>query len=210
MAPSTADGQQPRKGNLSKSTPGSRSSSPSASSRRVQKLNSYLSKIASKSAENLSRAAESSDESMELLRKTNIRRWDGTRRTTTNWDSIRRVSSSNHVFMLSEVETSANMLFRILNFGFPMVTAWYISTLKVNQGEVPLCVFHLLLSNRATAGHCLLDTVPKQTLKVLPQPQITRRRRMRITSLTHLHRPNMSSTFQHHPDRRRKVPSATI
>ncbi|KAL8761603.1 MAG: hypothetical protein Q9184_002278 [Pyrenodesmia sp. 2 TL-2023] len=70
--------------------PGSRSNSPGAPSRRVQKLNSYLSKMASRSTDNLQRVAPTPDNPLEPIRMTNIRRWDGTRRTTTNWDSIRK------------------------------------------------------------------------------------------------------------------------
>lgn len=85
---------QRSRGSLSKSMPGSRSNSPGAPSRRVQKLNSYLSKMASRSTDNLQKAAPTLDNPLEPIRTTNIRRWDGTRRTTTNWDSIRRVSHS--------------------------------------------------------------------------------------------------------------------
>lgn len=80
---------------ISKSTPGSRSNSPGAPSRRIQKLNSYLSKMANNSAENLNRASEPMTKPppvYEPTRTASIRRWDGTRRTTTKWDSIRRVS----------------------------------------------------------------------------------------------------------------------
>ena len=78
--------------NASKSTPGSRSSSPTAPSRRIQKLNSYLSKMASKSTDNLKGSSNSVPRDTESSRTTSVKRWDGIRRTTTNWDSIRRVS----------------------------------------------------------------------------------------------------------------------
>ena len=85
------------RGNVSRSMPGSRSNSPGAPSRRIQKLNSYLSKMGSTSTENLSRPSEPVKAPMkpmiEPVRATMTRRWDGARRTTTNWDSIRRVSS---------------------------------------------------------------------------------------------------------------------
>ncbi|KAL8842536.1 MAG: hypothetical protein Q9170_000490 [Blastenia crenularia] len=87
MTSPTVAGQRPA---LSKSMPGSRSNSPGAPSRRIQKLNSYLSKLASKSSENLLRTTAPLDNTMEPIHTTNIRRWDGARRTTTNWDSIRR------------------------------------------------------------------------------------------------------------------------
>lgn len=87
--------QRPFRGQISKSTPGSRSNSPGTPSRRIQKLNSYLSKMANNSTENLNRASEpmtGPPPVYEPTRTTSIRRWDGARRTTTNWDSIRRVS----------------------------------------------------------------------------------------------------------------------
>ncbi|KAL8870948.1 MAG: hypothetical protein Q9174_003123, partial [Haloplaca sp. 1 TL-2023] len=71
-----------------------KSNSPGAPSRRIQKLNSYLSKMGSTSTENLSRPSEPVKAPIiEPVRATMTRRWDGARRTTTNWDSIRRVSS---------------------------------------------------------------------------------------------------------------------
>ncbi|KAL8949209.1 MAG: hypothetical protein Q9222_004659 [Ikaeria aurantiellina] len=87
----TSNQRQPRfRGNISKSMPGSRSNSPGAPSRRIQKLNSYLSKMASHSSDNLHTASVTFTKPIEPMRNTSIRRWDGTRRTTTNWDSIRR------------------------------------------------------------------------------------------------------------------------
>ncbi|KAL8753840.1 MAG: hypothetical protein Q9199_004749 [Rusavskia elegans] len=85
--------QRPFRGQISKSTPGSRSNSPGTPSRRIQKLNSYLSKMANNSTENLNRASEpmtAPPPVYQPTRTTSIRRWDGARRTTTNWDSIRR------------------------------------------------------------------------------------------------------------------------
>ncbi|KAL9031385.1 MAG: hypothetical protein Q9196_000569 [Gyalolechia fulgens] len=70
--------------------PGSRGSSPGAPSRRVKKLNAYLSKIASQSTDNLPRMTEPWKKPMDPVQTTTIRRWDGTTRTSTNWDSIRR------------------------------------------------------------------------------------------------------------------------
>ncbi|KAL8693823.1 MAG: hypothetical protein Q9218_001423 [Villophora microphyllina] len=90
MASRNVQGQRPFRGGLSKSTPGSRSNSPGAPSRRIQKLNSYLSKIASNSTDNLSRMTEPVSQPVEPVRASVTRRWDGARRTTTNWDSIRR------------------------------------------------------------------------------------------------------------------------
>ncbi|KAI4257298.1 MAG: hypothetical protein LQ352_001710 [Teloschistes flavicans] len=81
---------RPFKGIRSKSTPGSRSNSPGAPSRRIQKLNSYLSKMANHSTDNLSRMSEPMSKSSEPVRTAVTRRWDGARRTTTNWDAIRR------------------------------------------------------------------------------------------------------------------------
>ncbi|KAL9590475.1 MAG: hypothetical protein Q9203_000703 [Teloschistes exilis] len=83
-------GQHLVKGVRSKSTPGSRSNSPGAPSRRIQKLNSYLSKMASQSTDNLTRLSEPMSNSSEPVQTSITRRWDGARRTTTNWDSIRR------------------------------------------------------------------------------------------------------------------------
>ncbi|CAL8575188.1 hypothetical protein XPA_001128 [Xanthoria parietina] len=83
----------PFRARISKSTPGSRSNSPGAPSRRIQKLNSYLSKMANNSAENLNRPSEPMTQPppvYEPTRTASIRRWDGARRTTTKWDSIRR------------------------------------------------------------------------------------------------------------------------
>lgn len=94
---------QRSRGNFSKSMPGSRSNSPGAPSRRVQKLNSYLSKMASRSTDNLQKGATTSDTPLEPIRTTNIRRWDGTRRTTTNWDSVRRVSRSSDALVTAGI-----------------------------------------------------------------------------------------------------------
>ncbi|KAI4098943.1 MAG: hypothetical protein L6R37_006217 [Teloschistes peruensis] len=55
MVTPNMQGQRLVKGVRSKSTPGSRSNSPAAPSRRIQKLNSYLSKMASQSTDNLTR-----------------------------------------------------------------------------------------------------------------------------------------------------------
>lgn len=117
MAAHNINGQRPFGGNFSKSTPGSRSSSPASSSRRVQKLNSYLSKMANRSTDNIrmtddiQRATTSVDSPLEPIRTTNIRRWDGSRRTTTNWDSIRRVRrSSETIFHWLDLNTLCSQL----------------------------------------------------------------------------------------------------
>ncbi|KAL8911271.1 MAG: hypothetical protein Q9172_007697, partial [Xanthocarpia lactea] len=93
MDSSSISNQRSLKGHISRSMPGSRSNSPGAPSRRIQKLNSYLSKMAMNSTENLNRTSEPLSMPAPLFeptRATSIRRWDGARRTTTNWDSIRR------------------------------------------------------------------------------------------------------------------------
>lgn len=79
-----------RSNKLTKSSPASRSSSPSHANRRVAKLNMYLSKSAKNSTDQLQRTASVAPE---FPRSTNIRRWDGNRRMTIKWDSIRRVST---------------------------------------------------------------------------------------------------------------------
>ena len=67
----------------------SRSSSPANPGRRITKLNLYLQRLAANSAEQLERGSILGVNT----RVTNIKRWDGNQRTTTNWDGLRRVCS---------------------------------------------------------------------------------------------------------------------
>lgn len=86
-----------RSGKFTKSSSASRNASPSTPSRRIAKLNLYLSKAASKSSDQLKTASEPLPDSP---RVSSIRRWDGNQRTTVQWDSVRRVCSWNLVWYI--------------------------------------------------------------------------------------------------------------
>ena len=105
---------------LTKPSPSSRGVSPAGTNRRVAKLNLYLQRSAKISVEQLQRTA---DPVQATPRNTDIRRWDGNRRTTIKWDSVRRVSAQ---FKDAKDEIELKKLMstcRILSFGFPVVTA---------------------------------------------------------------------------------------
>lgn len=196
---SRMDSRKPRpiRPQISKSTPGSRSNSPGAPSRRIQKLNSYLSKMASNSTDNLSRLTEAMSKPaapVEPIRTTSIRRWDGSRRTTTNWDSIRRVSQDLQVtWSLGWSLTDA----RTLNSGSPTAIVWCTSMPRVSLEEVLLYVFRLRLLSRAIADPCSNTTVPKPMSKVPLQHQTFHRHRMRTILMIYRHRQSTNSSSQH-------------
>lgn len=105
---------------LTKPSPSSRGVSPAGTNRRVAKLNLYLQRSAKISVEQLQRTA---DPVRATSRNTDIRRWDGNRRTTIKWDSVRRVSAQ---FKDAKDEIELKKLMstcRILSFGSPVVTA---------------------------------------------------------------------------------------
>lgn len=114
----------------SRNTSPSPSPSPITQNRRVAKLNLYLQRSAKISTEQLHRGADASSVSP---KSTLVKRWDGNRRMTVKWDSLRRVS--RHAVCI-QIKYRLNPS-RTPSFGFPTGTAWSTSTNVASPGEDP-------------------------------------------------------------------------
>ena len=112
----------------SRNTSPSPSPSPITANRRVAKLNLYLQRSAKASTEQLYRGADATSVSP---KSTLIKRWDGNRRTTVKWDSLRRVGRD-----AIGVERIHPLIFlRIPSFGFLTGTVLSTSTNEASPGE---------------------------------------------------------------------------
>ncbi|KAK4692740.1 hypothetical protein P7C71_g4522, partial [Lecanoromycetidae sp. Uapishka_2] len=74
---------------LTKANPTSRGVSPAGTNRRVAKLNLYLQRSAKNSVEQLP-IQQNAETAPTASRNSDIKRWDGNRRMTIKWDSVRR------------------------------------------------------------------------------------------------------------------------
>ena len=139
-----------RPGKLNKSNTASRNASPGYPNRRIAKLNMYL----SKSAKNSSDQLHCPSTTIPIPpRVTCVRRWDGNRRTTIKWDSVRRVCPRRRCFPSFRSRFHLT-IFRTPNCGIQMETARFIFMNMVFPGEVPLCGCHSQTFNPAIVDHC--------------------------------------------------------
>ena len=149
-----------------RSTPSSRSSSGGSSRSRTSKLDLYSKVALSTSLERLQSAPGSSHSlAGSSFQISKVKRWDGTRRTTTNWDNLRRV---NRIYPNSRGELTETTS-RTPNYGFPVVTAWFTSTAKDNLSEDRLYVCLLRMSKPVIADLCWSNLAPSQYPSPLPR-----------------------------------------
>ena len=100
-------GSSERGNRLSKAMSPQRTGSPSNPNRRVAKLNLYLQRARQGSSDHLHPIA--SEIKPNSPRNTDIKRWDGNRRVTIKWDSMRRVSSLSYAVIQQLREINDNV-----------------------------------------------------------------------------------------------------
>lgn len=79
-----------------------------------------------------------------------VKRWDGIQRTTTVWDSLRRVSWPFHRMSGKATQVGINFLLRIPNCGFPPVTVSFIFTNRASRDVGLRCESRSPTFNRTT------------------------------------------------------------
>ena len=93
-----------------------------------------------------------------VSRPTNVRRWSGNDRTSTHWDSIRKVCPLLLGFVIGP-----NTLDRIQSSGSPEEIASFTCILRVNPSGAPRFAYRWPILNPAIAGLCSKADAPVQS-----------------------------------------------
>ena len=188
---------------LSKSNPASRSSSPAPGNRRIAKLNMYLSKSQRGSATNLSGFMEPLAAPSQIRE---IKRWDGNRRLSAKWDSVRRVRIIQSTYRLPHSSDAC----RIPSFGSRTATVLSIFTIMVLHAGVLHYEFRSPTWNLVIVGLSSIVAIANQAVLEIQSQTPTDPLTCRNTLIYHRLQEATSCTFQRQAITRGKRPFNTI